>query len=172
MSRVFGHNGRRGRRSAVAAACWLAVVAAGSQVSADTVRPAASADVVTVILDQAQVVKLPERVATLIVGNPLIADVAIQPGNLMVITGKGYGSTNLVALDKAGDMLMQKTIQVQGPRDNLIVVYRGVERESYSCTPNCERRIVLGDSPVYFDSVIGQTGSRTGQALSGGASSK
>lgn len=169
MSRVFGRNGRRGRRSAIAAACWLAVAAAGSQVSADTVRPVASADVLTVFLDQAQVIKLPEGVATLVVGNPLIADVAIQPGSMMVVTGKGYGSTNLVALNRSGDVLAQKMIQVQAPRDNLVIVYRGLERESYSCTPNCERRIMLGDSPAFFDSAIGQTASRTGQAQGGAA---
>jgi hypothetical protein len=45
---------------------------------------------------------------------------------------------------------MDHSIEVQGPRDKLVAVYRGVERESYSCTPNCDRRITIGDAPVYF----------------------
>ncbi|MEA2906186.1 MAG: hypothetical protein QOI12_3573 [Alphaproteobacteria bacterium] len=164
MPLVFERIGRGGRRSALAVICCIAVTVAAGPSAGDTARPAA--DVLMVVLDRAEVLKLPDRVATLVVGNPLIADVSIQAGSLMVVTGKGYGSTNVLALDRAGDVLMQKTILVQGPRDNLLVVYRGVERESYSCTPICERRLMLGDSPAYFDSVIAQIGSRTGQAQS------
>ena len=77
-------------------------------------------------LDQAQMIKLPEAAATMVVGNPLIADISIQSGGMAVLTGKGYGVTNIVALDRFGAMLEQKTIEVQGARDS-VVVYRGVE---------------------------------------------
>jgi len=43
-------------------------------------------------------------------------------------------------------------------------VYRGAERETYSCTPNCERRITLGDSLGYFTAVSGQTDARNAQS--------
>jgi Flp pilus assembly secretin CpaC len=118
-------------------------------------------------LDQAQVIKLPEAAATMVVGNPLIADISIQSGGMAVLTGKGYGVTNIVALDRFGAVLEQKTIEVQGARDS-VVIYRGVERESYSCMPKCERRITLGDSNTYFGTTLAQTGARTGQAQGGG----
>ena len=80
--------------------------------------------------------KLPERVATIVIGNPLIADAALQNGGILVITGKGYGSTNLMALDRSGKVVMDKTVQVLGAAgDDLVVVYRGIERETYSCAP-------------------------------------
>ena len=83
--------------------------------------------------------KLPERVATIVIGNPLIADAALQSGGILVITGKGYGSTNLLALDRSGSVVMDKTVQVLGAAgDDLVVVYKGVERETYSCAPECE----------------------------------
>jgi len=129
-------------------------------------QPATAADVVNVVLDQAMVTKLPERVATIVIGNPLIADVSIQAGGLLVITGKGYGATNFVAFDRSGALLMDKMVQVGSPSD-VVVVYRGVERESYSCAPKCERRITLGDSPAFFDATMSQTGSRVGQAQGG-----
>src|SRR5436190_9642223 len=94
---------------------------------------AAAADI-GVALDQARLVKLPERVATLVIGNPLIADAAVQAGGLMVITGKGYGVTNIIALDRGGVVLMEKTIEVIAPRDELVVVFRGVLRETYTCS--------------------------------------
>jgi hypothetical protein len=125
--------------------------------------PSYAADI-SVILDRAKLVKLPDRVGTVVVGNPLIADVSVQPGGQMVVTGKGYGVTNIIALDRAGAILLEQTIEVQGPSDDVVVVYRGIERESYSCTPNCERRITLGDTPLYFDSTIAQSGTRNSQA--------
>ncbi len=64
------------------------------------------------------------------VGNPLIADVTLQPGGIIVVTGKGYGATNFIAMDRAGEILVDRIIQVEGPTDQLVTVYRGVERES------------------------------------------
>jgi Pilus formation protein N terminal region len=119
---------------------------------------------VTVIMDQAKLMRLPDKVATIVIGNPMIADASLQPGGLMVLTGKGYGRTNLIVLDRAGTVLMDKSIEVQGPHANIVVMYRGVERETYSCTPFCERRITLGDGNVFFDTEMAQTGSRNGQA--------
>jgi hypothetical protein len=125
----------------------------------------AHAETVTVNLDQAVVMKLPDKVATIVIGNPLIADATLQSGGMLVVTGKGYGGTNLVALDRDGRVLVDKYVQVLGPSgDNLIVVYKGVERESYSCAPECERRITLGDSTPYFTSTLTQTTQRNGGA--------
>jgi Flp pilus assembly secretin CpaC len=129
------------------------------------VAPSHAADI-DVVLDRAKLVKLPDRVATVVVGNPLIADVSIQPGGQMVVTGKGYGSTNLIVLDRNGTVLLEQTVEVQGATQDVVIVYRGVERESYSCTPNCERRITLGDTQTYFDSTLTQTGTRNTQAQS------
>ena len=105
---------------------------------------ARAADTLSVVLDQATIMKLPEKVSTIVVGNPLIADVAVQSGGLVVVTGKGYGSTNLIALDRAGTVLMERSIIVKGAAGPNVQVYRGMERETYSCAPNCERRITLG----------------------------
>jgi Flp pilus assembly secretin CpaC len=123
-----------------------------------------SGDTIAVNVDQAKLVRLPSRVTTIVVGNPLIADVTLQTGGLIVVTGKGYGATNFIATDRAGEILVDRVIQVEGPTDRLVTVYRGVERESYSCMPICQRRITLGDSETYFKSTIEQAGSLSGQA--------
>ncbi len=129
-------------------------------------KPAA-ADSISVYVDQARLMKLPDRVTTVVIGNPLIADATLQAGGILVLTGKGYGSTNVLALDRTGRVLMDKTVTVMGASSSdLVVVYRGAERESYSCAPDCERRITLGDSPAYFSATLTQTGTRNGQASS------
>ena len=88
---------------------------------------------------------------------------------MLVLTGKGYGTTNLIALDRNGALLMEHPVQVQGPRDNIVAVYRGVDRESYSCTPNCERRVMLGDTPAYFTANMAQFTNLNSQAQASGA---
>ena len=128
-----------------------------------------SANTIAVNVDQARLVKLPARVATIVVGNPLIADVALQAGGVMVVTGKGYGATNFIAMDRGGDVLVDRMIQVEGPTDQLITVYRGVERESWSCLPICQRRVTLGDGDSYFKSAMDQAGNLSGQAGSAAA---
>lgn len=126
-------------------------------------------NVVAVNVDQAKLVRLPGRIATIVVGNPLIADVTLQPGGVVVVTGKGYGATNFIAMDRAGEILVDRVIQVEGPTDQLVTIYRGVERESYSCMPVCQRRVTLGDGETYFKSTMDQAGSLSSQA-SGSAS--
>jgi Flp pilus assembly secretin CpaC len=121
-------------------------------------------DAIAVNVDQAKLVKLPARVSTIVVGNPLIADVSLQSGGIVVVTGKGYGATNFIAMDRSGEVLVDRVIQVEGPSDRLITVYRGAERESYSCMPVCQRRVTLGDSDTYFKSTLDQAGTLSGQA--------
>src|SRR5438094_7086343 len=107
-------------------------------------------ETVAVNVDQAKLVRLPGKVSTIVVGNPLIADVTLQPGGIVVVTGKGYGATNFIALDRAGEIMVDRIIQVEGPTDQLVTVYRGVERESYSCMPVCQRRVTPGDGNGCF----------------------
>jgi hypothetical protein len=138
-------------------------------------RVAAEADLathgLTVTMDQARIMRMPPRVATLVIGNPLIADASVQAGGLMVLTGKAIGSTNLIALDARGEQLMSVQIRVRPQNDSVVQVYRGIERETYSCTPTCERTMAIGDSKTFFDTALGQSRARDGaaSARSGGA---
>lgn len=122
---------------------------------------------INVIIDQATLVKLPDRVATIVIGNPVVADATVQAGGWMVVTGKGYGMTNMIALDRSGAVLMEKSVEVQGLRSGVVVVYKGVDRETYSCAPQCERRLTLGDGQTYFEATSGQITARN--ALAAGA---
>src|SRR5690348_13331786 len=131
-----------------------------------------TADIVAVNVDQARLVKLPARVATIVVGNPLIADVALQAGGVIVVTGKGYGATNFIAMDRSGEVLVDRLIRVEGPTDQLITVYRGIDRNTYSCMPICQRRVTLGDGDNFFKSAMDQAGNLSNQAGGSAAASK
>jgi Flp pilus assembly secretin CpaC len=115
---------------------------------------------VTVTVDHAKVIRLPERTSTVIVGNPAIADVSVQRNGVLVITGKSFGVTNMIALDAGGAMLAESRVMVRAGSDTVVTVQRGMERESYSCAPQCQPAIQLGDSNRFFGEVGGQASSR------------
>jgi Flp pilus assembly secretin CpaC len=148
--------------------CWVAtalfLTVAASAVRAD--------DTIVVHLDEARVIKLPDRASTVVVGNPLIADLSVQPGGLAVITGKSYGATNFLIMDKSGAVLTEHTVEVQGPTDKIVVVYRGIKRSSYSCTPECAARVTLGDDTQFFSDTLAQMTARNAQSLAAGAGAR
>ena len=153
-------------RAVLSPLLWLAaLVLFGAALS-----PAAAAEPIQVALDQARIIKIPERASTVVIGNPLIADLSLQPNGIAVITGKSYGATNVIAMDKAGAVLMEKFVEVAGPQDPIVVVYRGITRETYSCTPDCSARITPGDDADFFTKIITETTARSNQALSAGVS--
>ena len=143
--------------------CWLAMALF---LSAAAVR---ADDTIVVHLDEATVIKLPDRASTVVVGNPLIADLSVQPGGLAVITGKSYGATNFLIMDKSGAVLTEHTVEVQGPTDKIVVVYRGINRATYSCTPECAARITLGDQTEYFSDTLARMTARNSQSMAAGA---
>ena len=132
--------------------------------------PAPTGGTIAVNIDQAKLIRLPERAATIVVGNPLVADITLQPGGIIIVTGKSYGATNFVAMDRNGEVLVDRIIQVEGPADRIVTVYRGIERESYSCMPICQPRITLGDSERFFKATLDQAGALSGQAAGAAAS--
>jgi len=146
------------RKRAAARSAFRALVAGLLLWPALSLAAPTMVDKISVNVDQAKLVRLPGKIATIVVGNPLIADVTLQAGGIVVVTGKGYGATNFIALDRAGEVVVDRLIQVEGPSDQLVTVYRGVERESYSCMPICQRRVTLGDGGDYFKSTMDQAG--------------
>ena len=111
---------------------------------------AKAADLV-VAYDQSQLLRLPRPVASVIIGNPSIADVAIQGGNLLVVTGKTFGVTNIIALDGERNIIQDQRIVVQRDEVRTVNLTKGGKRESYSCTPNCSPTLTIGDDTSYFD---------------------
>jgi hypothetical protein len=140
---------------------WLAVafvLAAGaSPARADT-------DVIAVTLDQAKVARLPQGASTLIVGNPMIADVTmLKNNNTMVITGKGFGQTNLIAIDASGSLIEEQQIRVL-PSKTLVVLQSGGSRMSFACNPDCMPTVQLGDDDKIFTEAGTQISTRNGYA--------
>lgn len=93
---------------------------------------------VEVRLDHAQLIRLPQGTATIVLGNPKIADIAPQRNGFYVLTGKAFGSTNLIAQGGGGEILAAFVLRVLPNTDeSQLTVQRGMTRETLHCLPRC-----------------------------------
>jgi len=102
-------------------------------------------------IDQATIIRLDKPGVEVIVGNPSIADVAVQSGRVLVVTGKSVGLTNLMVLDGSGKTVLDKKVSVSVDPKYLVTVNKGVGRETYSCSPTCGPALIPGDTPAFSD---------------------
>lgn len=89
-------------------------------------------------IDQAQRVQLRGPAGSVIVGNPAIADVTVVDSNTLYITGKGYGVTEIVAVDAIGRTVFQSQIVVtDGSGSGRVRVWRGAQATEMACAASC-----------------------------------
>ena len=120
---------------------------------------------VSVGIDTSAPVHLSREAASVFVGNPAIADVYIQSNKLIFLSGRSFGSTNLIALDAQGKTIMDIPVTVVGARGETVTLQRGpAGRISYACSGRCEPAPMPGDDPDVAKSVMDITTSKTGVA--------
>jgi Flp pilus assembly secretin CpaC len=129
--------------------------------------PAAAHEDLVVRYDQSQLLRLPRTVSEIIVGNPSIADVTIQSGNMLVITGKTFGITNIIALDADKNVIQDQRVVVERDERGIVNVSRAGMRKSFSCSPNCAPTITIGDEQTFFNQVFQSSSTKTKFSESG-----
>ncbi|MBZ9774673.1 pilus assembly protein N-terminal domain-containing protein [Mesorhizobium sp. CO1-1-8] len=102
------------------------------------VVPAMAGAGIEVTMNQAKIVKLSRPADTIVVGNPAIADASVQDASTIVLTGKGFGVTNLVVLDTDGSPIVDEQVTVVRQAASSVRIYRRAEIQTMSCTPYCE----------------------------------
>jgi len=131
----------------------LAMLASAAFVTAVLGSAPARAEDLIVKYDQSQLLRLPRAASEIIIGNPAIADVSVQAGNLLVVTGKTFGITNIIALDADRNVIQDQRILVRRDEVKVVNLQRGIHRQSYNCTPQCNPSITIGDEQAYFDTI-------------------
>ena len=109
---------------------------------------------ISVLVNQAKIVKLARNADTIIVGNPEIADASVQDASTLVLTGKGFGVTNLVVLDAEGRPIVDEQVTVSRQSVNSVRIYRRAAVQTLSCTPVCEAAYVT-EAEAMSDTTIG-----------------
>jgi Flp pilus assembly secretin CpaC len=104
---------------------------------------------ISVKANLARILRISAPAATVIIGNPGIADVTIQDPQTLILTGKSFGTTNLIVLDSQGNPIADTMIEVVQASADVMTVYQGASRTSLSCSPVCQPTLMLGDDPDY-----------------------
>src|SRR5690349_4190930 len=104
---------------------------------------AEDAGMMRVFLNHAKVLKLDQPVSKVIVGNAEVADATVADPRTIVLTGKAFGTTNLVLLDADGNALLDERILVSIDEGNTVRLFRQTMRSVLSCTPSCETHQAL-----------------------------
>ena len=130
----------------------------------------AYADGVAISMDEVRTITFPKPVTTVYVGNPAIADINMIDSRHAFVLGKGFGNTNIVALDHEGDQVSNTHVSVMAREDSTVTLQRGTGRLTYSCTTShCEATPQPGDAKDAYDAVNGQLS--THEAAAKGAAS-
>ncbi len=114
---------------------------------------AAHADEMRVQIDQTAPVKLPRAAASVVIGNPAIADVMAQTSDLFFVIGRTHGTTNVVAVDANGDTITNMVVHVNSTDSKNLFLHRSASRLTYSCAPKCERSLMPGDAPEPYENL-------------------
>ena len=109
---------------------------------------------ISVNVNMARVLRISAPAATVIVGNPGIADVTIQDPQTLILTGKNYGQTNLIVLDSRGEPIADTLLEVVQMQAGITTVYQGQMRTTISCAPVCQPTVALGDDNGYTGQVL------------------
>ncbi len=102
---------------------------------------AAQSNPVSVEIDHSTRVQLRGAAGSVIVGNPNIADVTVVDANTLYITGKGYGVTEIVAVDGIGRTLFHGEVVVTAPAAGQVRVWRGGQLTEMACATSCAATI-------------------------------
>ena len=116
-------------------------------------------------IDASAPVHLSREVSSVFVGNPAIADVYIQSNKLIFLSGRSFGTTNLIALDAQGKTIMDVPVTVVGARGETVTLQRGpAGRISYACSGRCEPAPMPGDDPDVAKNVLDLSTSKSNAA--------
>lgn len=128
----------------------------------------ARADDLIVRYDQSQLLRMPRPVSEIIIGNSSIADVTVQGGNMLVVTGKTFGITNIIALDAEKNVIQDQRVIVERDERSVVNLSRAGLRQSFSCTPNCSPTLTIGDDAAFFEQVVKHGTNKTKFSEAGG----
>ncbi len=101
------------------------------------VAGAANAQSLNVEIDRSVRLGLMGSAASVIVGNPAIADVTVVDANTLFVTGKGYGVTEVAVVDGVGRTIYQGEVVVTGGSTGSVRVWRGAQATEMACAASC-----------------------------------
>lgn len=114
---------------------------------------------VALALDEVHTLTFKSPIATVYVGNPAIADVTMIDSRHAFVQGKGFGRTNIVALNSDNVQVFNTRVTVTGNEGGgTVTLNRGAQRITFNCAGGrCEPTPTPGDEQKIYDTESAQT---------------
>ena len=155
MPKLLAHLCKKAQSKRIATILGSTLLVFGSQ---------AQAEEMMVSMDHTIPMNFSKPVASVVVGNPFIADVMAHSENMFFVVGKTMGTTNIVALDGEGNTISDMTVHVVSPEAKRLSLYRSTSRASYNCADGCQLTPIPGDDSVSFGAIQGQNSTKVSSA--------
>ena len=127
---------KRVRAACVGGAGAFALMVAATSATAQESR-------LELFVNHAKIIKLAEPASTVIIGNNAIADATVKDALTLVLTGRQFGSTNLVILDEGGEPIVDERLVVRKDEGDTLRVFTpniedgGIDVNEVACAPLC-----------------------------------
>ena len=86
-----------------------------------------------------------EAIASVVIGDPAVADITVKSNTEILVFGRSPGATNLTFFSPEGDLIKVLEISVRNTSANRVLLQSGSYRYSFNCTDICEQTPTIGD---------------------------
>ncbi|MGH1421365.1 MAG: pilus assembly protein N-terminal domain-containing protein [Hyphomonas sp.] len=100
--------------------------------------------------------RLKGKAASIVLGNSNIANVTVHDEHMLLISGKTYGTTNLLVFDADGRKIYDAELVVSVNSSNYVTINRAGQLRTFDCTPQCRPAMSIGDDPEHFGIMMEQ----------------
>lgn len=121
------------------------------------VTGSAFAGQLTIETNKTKPVYLSGEAASVVIGNPGIADVSVLDENTLFVTGKTFGTTNLLVFDATGKQIYSVDVVVTTNTSRLVTINRAGQNHTYDCNGACRPTMTVGDDTTFYGAISQQT---------------
>jgi hypothetical protein len=113
----------------------------------------------TVEINKTSVLRLSRPAAAVVIGNPKIADISVHSSDTLLLSGRGFGTTNILAFDEFGQTIMDAEVSVSAPQSSssVRVNFVGDGYKTFSCNPHCLPAPIIGDTRTFISEFEGDS---------------
>lgn len=130
---------------------------------------AASAQAVTLEVDQSKPLRFNAPITGVVVGNAGVADVIVHDPKTLFVIGKSVGSTHVLAVDQRGRTVFSGDVSVRAPEFiGLLTVQRGRELSTSICDSRCIAYAHPEATALGISEAVTRASARTAFASGGG----
>jgi hypothetical protein len=129
------------RRPALVAAMFAAALSAA---------PLALAEPLHLESGKSVAIRVKGNISSLVIGDNKVAEIAAISDSVFLLTGKTYGSTNVLAFSHEGRQIYASDILVEKSEENYVTVNRAGENYTLDCTKDCRAVLSVGDERSTF----------------------